>query len=55
MDIDTGRIRALLDKRDEIDAELKDIFNGGRERKPQKCGRCGDATHNVRNCPQPAA
>jgi len=54
--MDTNRIRALLDKRDELDAEIVALVSGGsKERKAQKCGRCGDTSHNIRNCPQPAA
>ena len=51
--MDTQRIRQLIDQRDAIDAELKDLIGGGsRERKPQKCSICGDTFHSARTCPQ---
>lgn len=51
MDIDTQRIRALLDKRDEVDAELAALFSGTKERKPQSCGTCNQPGHSSRTCP----
>ena len=53
--MDTQKLRELLNKRDEIDAEIVAVVTGGKERKAQKCSRCGDATHNARACTQPAA
>ncbi len=53
MDLDTSRVRELLDARDKIDVELQSIFTNGKERKPQKCGRCGEEGHNMRNCTKP--
>lgn len=50
MDIDTNRIRDLLNKREEIDQELASIFIGTKERKPQTCGKCGEAGHSARTC-----
>lgn len=55
MDIDTHRIRELLNKRDEIDAELAVIFTGTKDRKPQKCSICQQEGHSARTCPQKAA
>lgn len=50
MDIDTTRVRELLNKRDEIDVELASIFSGTKERKQQKCSKCGSVEHNARAC-----
>lgn len=50
MEIDTNRIRELLDKRDELDAELASLFTGAKERKPQSCGSCGETGHSSRTC-----
>ena len=47
MDIDTQRIRALLDKRDALDAELANALTG---KKTIKCGNCGEEGHTVRTC-----
>lgn len=52
MDLDTQRIRDLLDKRDDIDAELQIIFGGTKERKPSSCGSCGESGHTARSCPK---
>ncbi len=46
MDIGTQRIRALLDKRDAIDAELANALIG----KKIKCGNCGEEGHTTRTC-----
>ncbi len=51
MDIDTSRVRELLNKRDEIDAELTSIFTSSRERKAQKCSVCQQEGHSARTCP----
>lgn len=52
MDLDTNRIRELLDKRDEIDSELQSLFTTGRERKPIKCSLCQGENHTARTCPK---
>lgn len=52
MDIDTIRVRALLDRRDEIDAELVAIFSGSPAKKPIRCGHCGKDGHSARSCPE---
>jgi hypothetical protein len=43
MSIDTAKVREPLDERDEIDQELASMFNGTKERKPQRCSKCGRA------------
>lgn len=51
MEIDTQRIRVLLDKRDEIDAELAQALAGA-PKKAIKCGTCQQEGHTARTCPQ---
>ena len=53
MDIDTSRVRELLNKRDEIDAELAAAFSGANIRKNVKCGACGEEGHTARTCKRP--
>lgn len=50
MDIDTAKVRELLNQRDQIDNELALIFTGGKEKKPIKCGKCGEDGHTARTC-----
>jgi hypothetical protein len=50
--MDTQRIRELLDKRDTIDQELKDIFAGIPGKKPLRCGHCQEDGHTARSCPK---
>lgn len=52
MDIDTARIRALLDKRDEIDLEIVAAL-GNAPKKPIKCGTCQQEGHSARTCTKP--
>jgi len=52
MDIDTSHIRDLLNRRDEIDAELASLLSGTKERKPQRCSLCQQEGHSARTCPQ---
>jgi hypothetical protein len=49
MDIDTQRIRSLLDKRDAIDEELKAALAG--EKKSITCSACNQQGHTARSCP----
>lgn len=51
MEIDAQRIRALLDKRDEIDLELAAALVGA-PKKPITCGHCKQEGHSARSCPQ---
>jgi len=53
MDLDTSKVRELLDRRDAIDDELSSIFNGGKERKPIVCGNCQESGHSARTCSKP--
>lgn len=52
MELDTQKVRELLDRRDQIDAELQAMFATGKEKKPIKCGKCGAEGHSARTCPQ---
>lgn len=55
MDIDTARIRELLNKRDEIDAELAAVFAGNAPKKAITCSLCKTEGHSARTCPQKPA
>lgn len=48
--MDTQRMRALLDKRDEIDRELIELVTGNGTKKPVKCSACGQDGHTARTC-----
>lgn len=50
MDLDTARIRQLLDKRDAIDEEIRAAIGG--EKKAVTCSGCGASGHTLRSCPQ---
>lgn len=51
--MDTQRIRELLDQRDAIDKELRELVHGEvKERKPVRCSSCGEEGHNARACPK---
>ena len=54
-DIDNqiARVKDLIAKREEIDAELSAIFGITlKVRKPQRCSICGEEGHSARTCPQ---
>ncbi len=54
-DIDTqiARIKDLIAKREEIDAELSAILGvASKMRKPQRCSVCSEEGHSARTCPQ---
>lgn len=51
-DIDTKRLRELLDRRDEIDNELTAIIAGAAAKKPVTCSKCKIEGHTARTCPQ---
>ncbi len=52
MDLDTNRVRDLLNRRDEIDAELAGIFAGNVPKKEITCSKCQGKGHTARSCPQ---
>lgn len=56
MNLDTQRVRDLLDKRDQIDQELTELFSQtNKERKPITCSKCGESGHTARTCTKPEA
>ena len=58
MDIDTQieRVKNLIAKREEIDAELSGILGvSPRVRKAQRCSTCNEEGHTARTCPQKPA
>lgn len=53
MEIDAriSRLKDLVAKREEIDAELASLFGlNTSSRKPQKCTVCGEPGHTARTC-----
>lgn len=56
MDIDIDRAKALIAKREEIDAELAGVFSGkAATRKVVTCSHCREEGHTARNCPHKTA
>ena len=58
MDIDTkiARVKELISKREEIDAELSTMLGVmPKARKGQRCSICNDEGHTSRTCPQKPA
>jgi len=51
MDIDTNKLRELLDKRDKIDEEILAVASG-KEPKPKRCSKCNEEGHTARWCPK---
>ncbi len=53
--MDSNRIRALLDQRDELDRELLTLVGGNTTspspRKPVACSVCNGEGHTARTCP----
>jgi hypothetical protein len=53
LDIDVERVKDLIAKREEIDAELSCILGiAPKVRKPQRCSICNEEGHSARTCPQ---
>jgi hypothetical protein len=56
MDIDTtiARVKELIQRREEIDAELATTFGiTARTKKTLRCSRCLEEGHNAKTCPTP--
>jgi hypothetical protein len=55
MEIDTqiARVKTLIARREEIDAELAGIFGAvPKARKTMRCSTCNEEGHTARTCPQ---
>jgi len=49
-----ARVKELIQKREEIDAELEGMFGlAGRIKKPLRCSKCGEEGHNAKTCTAP--
>jgi hypothetical protein len=54
VDIDTkiARVKELIAKREELDAELQELLGGSvKERRAPKCSTCGEPGHRASTCP----
>ncbi len=57
MEIDAkiARVKELIAKREELDAELQELLNGVvREKKAPRCSICGEVGHRAGVCPTKA-
>jgi len=50
MEINTSKLRELLDKRDKLDDEIYGLVTG-RQKKALRCSICSEESHTARNCP----
>jgi hypothetical protein len=58
MEIDTkiARVKELIAKREELDAELSELLGGAaRERRVARCSNCGEPGHRASTCPAKSA
>ena len=47
-----ARIKELIAKREELDAELNELLGGSvREKRSPKCSLCGEPGHRASTCP----
>jgi hypothetical protein len=47
-----SRVKELIKKREDIDAELAVLFGiSVRAKKTLRCSKCGDEGHNAKTCP----
>jgi hypothetical protein len=47
-----ARIKVLITKREELDAELSELLGGPvREKRSPKCSICGEPGHRATTCP----
>ncbi len=52
MDAKIARAKELIAKREEVDAELRELLGGAvRERRSPKCSICGEPGHRASTCP----
>ena len=53
IDHQIARVKDLIAKREEIDAELSAMLGATpKARKPQRCSTCGEEGHSARTCTQ---
>jgi hypothetical protein len=46
-----ARVKELIQKREEIDAELEGVFGlAARVKKTARCSKCGGEGHNTKTC-----
>jgi hypothetical protein len=52
-----ARVKELIAKREELDAELNELLGGGalREKRSPKCSVCGEPGHRATTCPSKQA
>jgi hypothetical protein len=56
IDTQIARVKELIAKREEIDAELASMLGiEPRAKKPQRCSICSAEGHSARTCPQKPA
>ena len=56
MDTRIARVKELIAKREEIDAELSVLLGvEPKAKKPQRCSICNGEGHSARTCPQKPA
>jgi len=54
MDYDISKAKDLIEKREDIDRQLAEIFGGSgaaKARAAQKCSKCNKEGHSARTCP----
>jgi hypothetical protein len=52
LDSKIARVKALIAKREELDAEIAELLGGAvRERRSPKCSVCGEPGHRATTCP----
>jgi hypothetical protein len=53
IEVRIARVKELIAKREELDAELNELLGGGglREKRSPKCSVCGEPGHRATTCP----